>query len=151
MFGSRKSREEKNVEEFVTGQSAGAPADGGAAGEREGTLKTKGWLIAAVVVAAGLLALCFAAFAKIGHLSRDVALLRSQVSEKAVEDLKAQVATLSVRLGKSGSETEHLRNRIALLERDLEAMKQANAREARTKTKVPTKKGTAGKKKTRPH
>jgi len=127
MFGFRKSTERMSVEEFVTRESTGAPTDGGAAGEREDAPKAKGWLIASVVVAVGLLALCVAAFVKIHHLSRDVALLRSQVSGKAVDD------------------------RITRLERELQAMKQVNAREARGKTKIPTKKGTADKKKTLPH
>lgn len=44
-----------SVEEFVTSQSAGAPVDGSAAGEQKGAPKAKGWLIAAIVVAVGLL------------------------------------------------------------------------------------------------
>jgi outer membrane murein-binding lipoprotein Lpp len=130
MFGSQKSGKKMSVEEFVTGQCAGAPVDGGAAGEQRVAPKTNGWLVAAVIVAVGLLVLCVVAFAKIGHLSRDVALLKSQVGSEAVADLKAQVATLT---------------------RDIEAMKPTNARGARAKTKMPIKKVTADKKKAQPH
>jgi hypothetical protein len=130
MSGSRKSRKEMSVEEFVTGQRNGAPADGGATDKRESGPKIKGWLVAATVVTVGLLTLCFTAFVKIGHLNRDVALLRSQMDEKAIGDLKVQVAALS---------------------RDLEAMKQTKTHGARVKTKAPIKKeATDKKKKARP-
>lgn len=130
MSGSRKNRKEMSVEEFVTGQRNGAPADGDATDKRESGPKIKGWLVAATVVTVGLLALCFTAFVKISHLNRDVALLRSRMDEKAIVDLKLQVATLSG---------------------DLEAMKQAKVPGTRAKTKATIKKeATDKKKKTRP-
>lgn len=130
MFGSRKSRNEMSVEEFVTGQSTGVPVDDGVADEREDAPRTRGWLIAAIVVAVGLLVLCFTALVKISYLSREVALLRSQMDGKTLYDLKAQVATLG---------------------KELEVMKQANTHEARAKTKMAARNGTAGKKKIRSH
>ncbi|MGD0661645.1 MAG: hypothetical protein ABSD38_26585 [Syntrophorhabdales bacterium] len=151
MFHFRKSVEEKSVEEFVRAQSSGALTDDDSAGERKGAPEVSSWLLAAIVSAAVLFALCLAAFAKIGHLSRDVALLRSQMAGKAAEDVTARIASLSARLAKSDSEADRLRSRSARLERDVEVMKQANAHETKAKTKMVAKKEGAEKKKTRPH
>lgn len=130
MFGTQKRREEMSVEQFVMGQVSGTCADDAMPDNQEGPPTVKGWLVAAIVVAAILLILCFVAFLKIGHLSRDVAQLKGQVNGKAIDDLKAQVAALT---------------------RDVETTKQANALGARAKTKMPIKKSTVNKKKIRPY
>ena len=137
MFGSRKTVEEKTVEEFLKSQDSEAVAHGGAE-EREGAPKTAGWLIAGMVA---LLVMSLAAFVKISHLSREVALLKQQVAEKAGEGVTAGAGSLGARLAKSEGEVERLQNRLAGLERDVEAIRQADA-----KVKVSTRRGPADKK-----
>ncbi len=146
MFGSKKKRQVRSVEEFLKSQDAETPSVNSSAAHNEtGAPGTKRWFVAPAVVAGGLLVLLFVAFVKINGLKSDIAQLRLQTNKESVETLKAQVAALGSKVEKSDEEAVQLKANIARLQKDLDAIKLMNVQ--RQKAEAAAKKPAVNKKK----
>ena len=136
MFGFRRKRAVKSVEEFLKSQETGSPSvETSTASMETGVVRLRPFITPVIEVLV-VLALLFAAFAKISSLESDVNQLRSQLGGGDVQALKARVAALDGKVEKSGRETAQLTNDVARLEKEIETAK-TPATKARASAKRP--------------
>jgi len=148
MFGSKKKRGVKSVEEFLRSQESGIPSVAEpevSASMEKGVARLRPF-VAPVIEVIVVLALLFAAFAKISSLESDVSQLRAQLAGGDVQTLKARITALDRSLQRSQTETAGLKADVARLQQELEATKAPKAHASAKKKQPADKKKPAAKK-----